>query len=425
MGSITRARLRIDIARQLRLGASGIATGGSTSTLIDVTTPSLHRDTEDYWNGSLLRIAGGTGGPGPELLSEAAGTKTETSGAVVDVASTTDPVDASCIKITTSATAGSAGSLSIATGTTTITAGREYVFSAWVKGSDVSSPQLEIEITGGADIIAKQSVNVTKAEWTRVVRTVRAPTGCTNITVILHGAADLSQTVYWDKPSLRLLGEVAYITDWVNTNSGTYTASFTFPTQPTAPAAGSEYELFYKTFMPYEYDEAINAAIRRLWPRIWVLRQDTSITTTSGNYAYMLPESVELPLLKVEIEQDTSESTAPYQELTYWTVRETAGARTLQMERLPMSSRTLRLTYLGRVEMLETDFDELDDEYVPYVMAQAKAELFKTLLGKLSRSDRTQIGENIGQFSDEAEIELQRIQRQMPATRAHIDLRVR
>ncbi len=412
--SVTRAQLRLAVAQGLNLAQMGIATSSASTTLLDATTPDRKREADDYWNGSTLFLAAGTGGPSAELLDESAVVKTETNGATVSVVSTVDPLDAACIEITQTATAGSMGKWSVPIASLTATA--EYIFSAWCKGNGIVAPQFGIYRTTAtaADIYAKQSVGITSKEWTRVIRRVRLPATCVAITVDLYGSAELSHTIYWDKPSFRRLGQERYISDWTNS-----TGTFTVAAWVTNPAADSFYEAYFKTFTLSDYDRAINDAIRKA-SKLWVLKYDTSITTVANTWAYTLPPSVTLPLIKVEVQNNTSYATYPYTEMAFWKVLENGSTRQLQLPFAQTAGYTVRLTYLGRLDTLDTDFDELDELYRPYVEAKAKASLFRSFLGKLSRADRVQAGENTMNFDEEAEIELRKIAPQLPATKVRM-----
>jgi hypothetical protein len=415
MGTVTRAQLRLAVAQALNMAQQGIATSSSSTTIWDATTPDRKREATDYWNGSTIYLASGTGGPSAELLDESAVVETETNGATVSVVSTVDPLDSACIAITQTATAGSAGKWSVPIAS--LTAGGEYLFSAWCKGTGKVSPQFGIYRTTAtaADILAKQSAGVTSKGWTRVLRRVRLPAGCVALTVDLYGAAELSTTVYWDKPSFRRLGQERYISDWDNS-----TGTFTVAAWVTNPAVDTYYELYYKTFTLSDYDRAINDAIRRGWPRVWQLKEDTSIETVANTFAYDLPPSVILPIVKVEVENNTTYATAPYSEVVFWTVLENGTTRQLQFREAQMAGYTVRITYYAPVDTLETDFDELDDTLRPYVEAKAKANLYRIMLGKLSRADRVQAGENAMNFDEEAEFELRKVERQRHATRVRI-----
>jgi hypothetical protein len=256
---------------------------------------------------------------------------------------------------------------------------------------------------------------VTQPSWTRVQFVVRAPAGCTNITVLLWGTSALSSTVYWDKPSMRMLGQSRYVTIW-----DPATGTFTVGTWTTSPVAGTYYEVYFKTFTFTDYERAINDAIRKGWPKLWVQKEDTSITTVANTYAYTLPASVNVPLMKVEVQNDLNVATAPYTEMAFWSYLESGSTKQVQFRDALAAGYKVRLTYLSPLSTLETDYDVMDELYMPYVVTKAKASLYRIMLGKLSRADRVQAGENVGNFDAEAEYELGKLARQMPATRVRL-----
>ena len=324
---------------------------------------------------------------------------------------TVDPYDSACWKLTTSATAGSLAKLSFPI---TVLAGREIEISTRARGDGTVCGHWGLYRTTAtaADIIAKEPTYVTGQSWTRLVRRAVIPSGGLAATLDLYSSTELGKTVYFDTPSVRILPQTRFISDW-----DTSTFTFQVATWTTNPAVGSLYELFYKTFSVEDYNRALNDALRAAYPMLYEADEDTSIETTSGDYSYAIPNNIDAEsIYKVEVEDDTSESTAPYSRHIFWKVRRTGQTSTLQFDILPPSTRTVRLSYLRPLEPLVSDFDTVNDLYVPYVVARARADLYNMQLGKTSRSDRQQVGENRDAFFEEAAYALRQIRMQYPAT---------
>ena len=185
------------------------------------------------------------------------------------------------------------------------------------------------------------------------------------------------------------------------------------------PAADTLYEAYYKTFTLSDYDRAINDAIKKTWPRLWALKYDTSITTVTNTWAYDLPPSVTLPLLKVEVQDTTTYATYPYTEMAFWRVLENGATRQIQFDNAQTAGYAVRLTYLSPVSTLETTLTNWMTP-IEYVVLRAAASLYTIFLGKPSRADRVQVGENAAFFGEEAEYELRKVERQRPATKVRI-----
>jgi hypothetical protein len=398
------------VAGKLMLLGTGRPTTVAATTLIDVNTPERKRENDDYWNGGTLYIASGVGGPSNQLLSEASPTDTVANGGTV-TDSSTDPLDTTCVKLTTTATASSSAKRSYAV---TVTAGTIYELSVWTKGSGTVCANFGVYRTTAtaADIIPKTPTQLPGKDWSRIIRRFITPAGCLALTVDLYSSDELSSTVYFDKPSLRRIGQERYISDWVQS-----TNTFTVATWTTNPDVNSYYEAYYKTFSFADYNRVLDDALRYAYPFLYRRVEDTSIETTSGDYSYALPPSIDpLAVIKVELEDNTGESTAPYAPYAFWRIRENNGSNTLQFDVLPPATRTIRITHCQPIEPLMTDFDTVEAAWVPYIVARAQAELYEQMLAKTTRSDRTQVGENRDAFYQKAAYELKRVAMQWPNT---------
>jgi hypothetical protein len=95
----------------------------------------------------------------------------------------------------------------------------------------------------------------------------------------------------------------------------------------------------------------------------------------------------------------------------------------LQFWFLPVAGRTVRIVYCRPLQPLDSDFDtrsgtgSVDERYAPYLVARAMAGLYEMQLGKTSRSDRAQVGENRDAFYEEAAFALRQVAMQWPATK--------
>jgi len=410
MGYLTRVDLRRMIAEKLGFYGTGYPTAVTSTTITDTRTANRKREQDDYWNGGTIFIGSGTGGPSAELLTESDLVETETNGGTVDI-STVDPFDASCYKLTTTTTA---GSIALASWTVVTTPDRDVEVSFRSKGDGALCGRWALyRLTAtAADIIASEPTYITGERWTRFVRRVTIPSGCISAALRLYAPSKLGNTAWFDTPSVKTLGQSRYITDWVNASSTWTTAAWS-----TTPAVGSTYELFYKTFSLDDYNRAINDALRAAYPFLFEMDEDTSITTTSATYSYDLPDSIAPnSVVKVEVEADTGSSTAPYSRLAFWSMRKQGETSTLQFQHGLPTGRTVRVTFCRPLEPMLSDADTVEERWVPYIVARARAELFGMQLGKTSRSDRTQVGENRDAFFQEAAYALKTIAMQWPNT---------
>lgn len=416
MGNATLADLRKRVAESLGMVGTGWCTTASASTTsyVDATTPDRNREAADYWNGGTLTIRQGTLGPTNELVDEASVSETETLGGTVTV-STVDPLDTSCYAVATSATA---GSLAAASFPVAVTAGRIAEVSFWCKGDGTVCGRWGFRASTGAttDIVgawatqAGEPTYVTAEQWTRVLRKVRIPTSATACTLDLYGAVEDSAIVYFDKPSVRMLGEERYISD--------YATGGTFTIAAMQAAINQAYEVYHKQFSLTQYTEAINRALIAAWPYLFDVREDESIVTASGYESYSIPDNIAPEhIIKVEIESNTSDNTVPWQRHVFWRVRRNGANATLQFTHDgPPDGRNVRLTYLRPVAELKSDFDTVDERWIPYIVARAKAELYEQKLGKTAACDRQQVGQNRDAFYEEAAYALRQITMQFPAT---------
>lgn len=418
MGYATLADLRLQVAQHMGKVGYGWCTSASSSgstSFFDTTTPERYREQADFWNGGTLLVRQGTSGPSEELLSESAIEETETSGAVVTPASTDDPLDATCIKIVTSSTAGSSG---VASFPVTTTAGTTVEVSFWCKGDGTVCGRWGFRASEGAstDVVGTWSSKggeptyVTGEKWTRILRRIRVPTSATECTLDLYSSTELSKTVYFDKPSVRTLGETRYISDYAN--GGTFTVA------SLKTALSTAYEAYYKDFTIEDYRQAVNHALRVAYPYLFEVDEDQTIETTSGDASYDIPDNIDPDeIFKVEIEDDTSEDTAPYTRHVFWKIRKLGQTAKLQFTHdEPGSGRNVRLYFIRPLSPLESDFDTVDAKYLPYIIPKAKAFLYEMLLGKTTRSDRVQVGENADYFHQEAAAALKQLAMQRPAT---------
>ena len=416
MGNATLADLRERVAESLGMLGTGWCSTASTSTtvFVDITTPDRNREAADYWNGGTLTIRQGTLGPTNELVDESTLSETETSGGTVTV-STTDPYDTSCYEIKTSATAGTVAAASFAV---PVTAGRIAEVSFMAKGDGTVCGNWGFRASTGAttDIVGAWSTKtgeptyVTAEQWTRVVRKVRIPTAATACTLDLYSSSEKSKTVYFDKPSIRMLGEERYISD--------YATGGTFTIAAMQTAINQLYEVYHKQFSLTQYTEAINRALIAAWPYLFEVKEDESIITASGYESYAIPDNIAPEyIVRVEIESDTSDSTVPWQRHVFWKVRRNGANATLQFTNsAPPDGRNVRLTYLRPVQELKSDFDTVDERWIPYIVARAKAELFEQKLGKTAACDRQQVGQNRDAFYEESAYALRQIAMQIPTT---------
>ena len=417
MGYITRADLRRMAATKLGQFGEGSPTTVTGTTLLDVNTPERKRENDDYWNGGTLYVASGTGGPANELIDESAVTKTQTSGAVVTTTSVVDPYDAACIKIDTSATVGSVG---VATYPLGVTAARTVEVSFFCKGNGAVCGRWGFRASTGAttDVVGAWSTKtgeptyVTGERWTRLVRRLTVPASATICSLDLYSPLELSKTVWFDKPSARMLGQERYISDWVNS-----TSTFTVATWTTNPGVGSQYEAYYKTFSFTDFNRALNDALRAGFPYIFEIAEDTSLATLSATYAYDIPDNIDpANIVEVAVQADTGTATAPYSRHIFWNIRHQGQTAQLQFHTALATGRTVRLTYVRPLQPLMSDFDTVDERWVPYLVARTRAELYASQLGKTSRTDRAQVGENRDAFFEEASFALGQVRMQWPAT---------
>jgi len=117
----------------------------------------------------------------------------------------------------------------------------------------------------------------------------------------------------------------------------------------------------YRRFTPDEYNTALEQAIADVWPYLYTLVIDDSLTTVANQFSYPIPATiVELERMsggQVQLEANTSLSTYPYRKLTTW---RTEGRNILldPVELIP--NRTLRVIGLGHIPVPADDTDTID-----------------------------------------------------------------
>lgn len=162
-----------------------------------------------------------------------------------------------------------------------------------------------------------------------------------------------------------------------------------------APDITTTYEL-HKLWSKAKKDEAINHAIRSAYPRFKYQRTDTSLTTASQTYQYLLPADCDR-IVKIEMQRIPSVASYPYLEILGCDVVVVGNARYLQTPRQLPIGRTLRITYEARWDTLQTDDDtaKVPREYVRF---KAAAYLCKTvpISGDADRQAYLALGKEYG-----------------------------
>lgn len=156
-----------------------------------------------------------------------------------------------------------------------------------------------------------------------------------------------------------------------------------------AIAANTTYEI-HRRFPSSRKNEAINAALleaKWTWTRII---EDTSLTLASNVFTYALANTAVTidPVKQIEkIEYDPGGSGTGYDweeiDSNDWRVRNNNGALTLQLNDVPKTGATLRLTYFARPSQFTADTSTGgvlipdNDGLAAFVMARATAMLME------------------------------------------------
>lgn len=148
-----------------------------------------------------------------------------------------------------------------------------------------------------------------------------------------------------------------------------------------------------------KYTDAINNAIREIYPNLHERLEDTSLTTTNSDYEYDLPSDFEdgtLSQVFVQISGDEDDfSDARWHKVYGWEIIDDGTDKYLQLPRLYGAGKTIRLIGYCPLETLTADTGtiSLDGEKVNLLIAYAAYLLYEMVesvpaSGDVSRYER-------------------------------------
>lgn len=131
-----------------------------------------------------------------------------------------------------------------------------------------------------------------------------------------------------------------------------------------------------------DYADAINNAIREVYPNLYKAVDDVTKTGVADTYEYQLPTELQAGNLRdvwVQLTTDDDKTTDRYRRVFGWQVIDEAGTKYLKMPYIPATDQIIRLIGITLLEELTTDESTitLDDKRVNLLIAYAAHLLFE------------------------------------------------
>lgn len=168
----------------------------------------------------------------------------------------------------------------------------------------------------------------------------------------------------------------------------------------------------HAAFPPDDKNDAINDAVRLSDWRFPRRLTHEGFFITSGNYTYPISSASVSPAIDRvagidALEYNSGASTAGWQRFdpNWWFVRDENGTLKLQLNRLPMTSTTLRIIYRARPLTLTADTSTLDPDdttFTNFICAKAAGLLFERLSGKIQDNESVKWANEAVRYHNEA-----------------------